>query len=136
MEQYPVPQFIEEEGKIIFFLTVKQFGYIVAAGALILFFYYVLPFSLFIILSLLVAVIAGSLAFIKVNGTPILKLLSNMLGFSIGGKNYTWHKKESLYPFKTVKRAEVKRIEEETMLKGGQRSNLNKTKTNIELKTK
>ena len=43
MEQYPVPQFIEQEGKIAFFLSFRQFFYLAGAGAICFILYYTLP---------------------------------------------------------------------------------------------
>ena len=69
MEQYPVPQFIEEEAKMVSFLTVKQFVYFVVAGAILFILYAVLPFSLFIIAAIIVGGAAAVLGFFKIDGT-------------------------------------------------------------------
>ena len=42
MEQYPIPQFIEQEGKIAFFISFRQFFYIVGAGAICFILYFAL----------------------------------------------------------------------------------------------
>jgi len=136
MEQYPVPQFIEDEAKMVSFLTVRQFVYLVVAGGILFVLYSVLPFSLFILSAMVVGGVAGVAAFIKVDGTPILNILLSSIGFLSKAKSYTWKKKESLYPFKTVQRAPLKKVEEESKLGVGQRSNLRKLKTQVELKTK
>ena len=136
MEQYPVPQFIEEEARIISFLTIKQFLYIVVAGAVILFLYYLLPFYLFVVVAILLGGGAGAMGFLKVNGVPLLTIMLNSFGFITGAKNYTWKKKESLYPFKTIERASLKKIEEEPILKVGQKGSLKKLRTKVELRTK
>ena len=75
------------------------------------------------------------LAFVQVNGVPIINMILASIGFMAGGKNYTWKKKESLYPFKPIKRAQIKKIEEGPVLKV-QQSQLKKTKTEVELRTK
>jgi len=136
MEQYPVPQFIEEEAKMAFFLTVKQFVYLVIAGAVIFILYITLPFFLFVIASIVIAGIAGSLGFLKFDGVPVLTIILNSFGFITGTKNYTWRKKESLYPFKTIRKAEIRKIEEDNSLKIGQKSGLKTLKTKVELHTK
>lgn len=135
MEQYSVPQFIEQEAKIAFFISFRQFFYVVGAGAICFMLYFILPFFLFTIASFIIGAAALSLAFISINGMPLLNLLLNSIGFATGGKNYTWKKKESPYPFRTIKRAEIKKIEEGPILQA-QKSQLKKTHTNIELKTK
>lgn len=135
MEQYPIPQFIEQEGKIVFFLSFRQFFYLVGAGAICLLFYYFLPVFLFITLSLLTMLIAGGLAFVQINGVPVLNMLLGSLGFAIGGKNYTWKKEESLYPFKPIQRTQIKKIDTGPVLQA-QKSQLKRTKTAVELRTK
>jgi hypothetical protein len=59
----------------------------------------------------------------------------NAIGFSMGGKNYVWKKKESPYPFKPIKRTQIKKIEQEPVLQAS-KSQLRKMHTNIETKTK
>ncbi|HCC59658.1 MAG: hypothetical protein A2402_03095 [Candidatus Staskawiczbacteria bacterium RIFOXYC1_FULL_37_43] len=135
MEQYPIPQFIEAEGKIAFFISFRQFFYLVGAGVICFILYYALPFFLFIIASFLIGAVSVVLAFVQVNGVPIINMILASIGFMAGGKNYTWKKKESLYPFKPIKRAQIKKIEEGPVLKV-QQSQLKKTKTEVELRTK
>ncbi|MEK7540785.1 MAG: PrgI family protein [Patescibacteria group bacterium] len=135
MDQYPIPQFIEQEGKIAFFISFRQFFYLVGAGALCFLLYFVLPRFLFIIFSVLIGISAICLAFITVNGAPIINVLLSSLGFAAGSKNYVWKKKESPYPFKTIKRVEIRKIAEGPVLKV-QESRLKKIHTEVELKTK
>ncbi len=141
MEQYPVPQFIESEAKITTFLTMKQFLYLVIAGAIILILYFSgIPFSLFIVLALLIGGTAVALGFIKIDGIPLLTILLNSLGFFSKAKSYTWKKKESIYPLKTIqiKKASLplRKLEEEKPLAGGQKSELKKLRTKVELRIK
>lgn len=135
MEQYPIPQFIEQEGKIAFFMSFRQFFYLVAAGVVCFMLYFILPFFLFIMASVLIVSCAATLAFITINGVPILNIILNSIGFAMGGKDYTWKKKESPYPFKPIKRTQIKKIEDGPVLKA-QESRLKRTKTEVELKTK
>jgi len=135
MEQYPIPQFIEQEGKIAFFISFRQFFYLVGAGVVCFILYYVLPFFLFILASIAIGGVAAVLAFVQVNGVPIINMILASIGFMTGGKDYTWKKKESLYPFKPIKRAQIKKIEQGPVLKI-QQSQLKKTKTEVELRTK
>ena len=135
MEQYPIPQFIEQEGKIAFFISFRQFFYLVGAGVICFILYYILPKILFVIFSVIVAVSAIVLAFVTINGTPIVNTLLMSLGFAAGSKNYIWQKKESPYPFKTIKRVEIRKIAEGPVLKV-QESRLKKIHTEVELETK
>lgn len=135
MEQYPIPQFIEQEGKIAFFISFRQFFYVVGAGAVCFILYFVLPRFLFAIFSVIISVSAIGLAFVTVNGTPIINVLLSSLGFAAGSKSYVWQKRESPYPFKTIKRVEIRKIAEGPVLKV-QESRLKKIHTEVELKTK
>ena len=135
MEQYPIPQFIESEGKIISFLSFRQFFYLVGAGIVCFFCYWVLPSFLFYIVAVVVFVIAGALAFGTIGGIPIFNVILGSIGFSMGGKDYTWKKKESPYPFKPITRTQIKKIEQGPVLQV-QTSQLRKMKTQVELKTK
>jgi len=135
MEQYPVPQFIEQEGKIAFFLSFRQFFYLVGAGAICFILYYILPFYLFVVVGGAIALGSVALSFISINGIPLLDMLLASIGFATGGKNYTWKKKESPYPFKTIKRSVIKKIDQGPVLKA-QESQLKKIRTEVELKTK
>ncbi len=133
MERYPIPQFIEQEGKIAFFISFRQFFYLVGAGMVCFVLYYVLPFSIFIILSIVIFGGACVMAFVTINGVPVLHMILGSIGFAIGGKNYTWKKKESPYPFKPISRTRIKKIEEGPVLQA-QSSNLRKIHTQLETK--
>lgn len=135
MEQYPIPQFIEQEGKIAFFISFRQFFYLVGAGIVCFFLYWILPRALFFVLSALVFTAAIILAFVTINGVPILNMILGAVGFSMGGKNYTWKKKESPYPFKPIQRTKIRKIEQGPVLKA-QTSQLKKTRTLVETQTK
>ena len=135
MEQYPIPQFIEAESKIAFFLSFKQFFYLVGAGAACFVLYFVLPKFLFYIVAFVIVGGAATLAFVTVNGVPVLSTILGAVGFSMGGKNYTWKKKESPYPFKPIKRTQIKKIEQGPVLQA-QTSQLKRTKAAMELRTK
>jgi len=135
MEQYPIPQFIEAEGKIAFFISFRQFFYLVGAGAICFVLYLVLPPFLFYISATIVVVATVVLAFATINGVPIINMILGAIGFSMGGKNYTWKKTESPYPFKPMRRTQIKKIETGPVLQA-QTSQLKRTRTQIETKTR
>ena len=135
MQQYPIPQFIEAESKITSFLTFRQFFYLLAAGGACFLLYFVLPLFLFFIAAFLICAVAIILAFGVINGTPLLNVVMGMIGFSMHGKDYTWQKKESPYPFKPIQRTQIKTIEQAPVLQA-QSSQLKRTKALVELKTK
>ncbi len=135
MEQYPIPQFIEQEGKIISFISFRQFFYLVGAGIACFFLYWVLPRFLFYLVAFVIFAGTLVLAFGVVNGMPILDMILGAIGFSMHGKDYTWKKKESPYPFKPIKRTIIKRIDQGPVLQA-QKSQLRKIHTQVETQTK
>ncbi len=138
MEKYPVPQFIEREAKLALFISFKQFFYLIIAGIICFILYFILSFALFIISALFIGTAALSLAFLKIQGQPVTVVLLNSIGFLIGTKDYTWKKKENLYPFKIIKRVKIEKKEdkEKPGLKIAQESKLKKLRTQVELRTK
>lgn len=133
MERYPIPQFIEQEGKIAFFISFRQFFYLVGAGIVCFMLYWVLPPAIFWMLAPAIVIAAAILAFVTINGVPILNIILGSIGFAMGSKNYTWKKKESPYPFKPIKRTQIRKIEEGPVLQA-QSSNLRKISTQVETK--
>ena len=90
--QFQVPQFIDIEDKIFGPLTAKQFFYIAGGGALIFIMYVFLQLWLVILLGIPVAAFSLSLAFLKINGVPFIKVLGSALGFAATDKLYLWRK--------------------------------------------
>lgn len=95
--QYSTPQFIEEEGRIVFFLTFRQFFWLVGGGAACFLFYYTLPFWLFVVLSAIVGLVVAAIAFLKIDNESVVKIFLHFIGFSFAKKNYLWGKKELSY---------------------------------------
>ncbi len=91
--QYQVPQFIEFEDKIVGPLTLRQFGYLAAGGALCFVFFMTLRQTFAIMLSVPVAALAMSLAFLKIKGMPLPKYLTALIGFSLRPQLYLWKRK-------------------------------------------
>ncbi len=96
MAKYQVPQFIQEEGKIIFFLTFRQFFILVGGGAVSFTLYYTLPLSVSVVCSIIIMGFVSVIAFLKINSESIVKFVLHFIKFSIKEKNYTWQKKESM----------------------------------------
>jgi len=94
MAQFQIPQFIEVENKIVGPLTLKQFGYLAAAGAFGFLTYFALVFWLWLFLTAIVAAIAVSLAFVKYNGQPLPKVAFSAFGFFWRPRFYLWQKIE------------------------------------------
>ncbi|MFC1756793.1 PrgI family protein [Patescibacteria group bacterium] len=92
--RFQVPQFIEVEDKIFGPLTLKQFLYLVGGGAAIFLLYVALPFLLFILFAIPVAILAVALAFYKINNKPLIKVMESAFTYFTSAKIYTWKKNE------------------------------------------
>lgn len=134
--RFTVPKFIEHEAKIVGPLTFKQFIFIGVAGAIGFILYFTVPFSIFLIASLILGGGAMALAFLKIGGRSLPTILGNFLKFSISPKMFIWRKIKA--PIKVFKKKEVKKkeVEEELPLKIAEKSQLKKLRTQIETKTK
>ncbi|MFH1582972.1 MAG: PrgI family protein [Candidatus Falkowbacteria bacterium] len=78
MQQFVVPQFIDVEDKIIGPVTTRQFIVILVGFLIIAVSYKIFDFSLFIIFGLLVLLITGVFAFLKINGRPFHYFVLNL----------------------------------------------------------
>ena len=79
--QFAVPQFIESEAKIFFFLTVRQFIMMIAVfGAIFALVYSNVNIFVMIFGGIGLFGAGVTLAFVKVNGESFEKYLSNILG--------------------------------------------------------
>lgn len=79
MEQITVPQFIENEDKILGPITVRQFGILFSGGVLIFVAFKMFDFFVFIFVAVLIVALSGTLAFLKVNGRPVHFFLFNIV---------------------------------------------------------
>lgn len=109
MAQYPLPQFIEEENKITFFLTFRQFFLLVGGIITCFIFYYTLPFYFFVGLSLFLMIVIATIAFLKIDDESIIKVILHYINFYTDDKNFTWKKGDIVYETKTpVIQSEIK----------------------------
>ncbi|PIZ10502.1 hypothetical protein COX68_02755 [Candidatus Falkowbacteria bacterium CG_4_10_14_0_2_um_filter_41_15] len=79
MQQYTVPQFIDVEAKIIGPITTRQFLIFLGAALIIFVSYKVFDFGLFLVIGITVFLIAGTFAFLKVNGRPFHYFVLNLV---------------------------------------------------------
>lgn len=88
--QFQVPQFIEAEDKIIGPLTLKQFLFVAAGGAICLLGYFFLQFWLWVPVAIIAIVVSASLAFIQINGRPLPTIVAAAIGFYWNPRFYLW----------------------------------------------
>lgn len=78
MQQFVVPQFIDVEDKIIGPITTRQFIVMLVGFLIIAVSYKIFDFSLFVTFGLLVLLITGVFAFLKINGRPFHFFVLNL----------------------------------------------------------
>lgn len=90
--QYQIPQFLEVEDQIFGSLTLKQFVYIVGGVGLDYVFFHFLPIYIAIFLIIPFSVLAGLLAFYKLNNRPFINIAESAVKYFFAQKLYIWKK--------------------------------------------
>jgi len=136
--RFNVPQFIEQETKIVGPLTFRQFAFIGTAGVIGLILYVSVPFPIFLAVTIVVGGAAATLAFLKIGGVSLPSLLANFLKFGAEPKIYIWERKKQpgIKVYKRVSKKKEEEKEEELPLKIAEKSRLKKLHTKIETETK
>lgn len=93
MQQFTVPQFIDVESKIIGPITTRQFLIFLGVGIFIVLFYRIFDFTLFLIVSIPLFLIAILFAFFKVNGRPFHFFIINVIQTSRRPGLRVWNNK-------------------------------------------
>jgi hypothetical protein len=88
--QFQVPQFIETEDKIVGPLSLRQFIYVAAAGAVSAMLYFSVGGFVWVFGSLLVFAFAGAMAFVKIEGRPFLNIILAAANFYWKPQIYVW----------------------------------------------
>lgn len=109
MATFQVPQFIDQKPKIIGPLTLGQFFYLAGAGGISFAAFYVFNFTLWLMVTIIVGGVAITLAFIKINGRPLISVLQSAFAYFWQPRVYTWQRKTSQ---KTIDLSELEKIEE------------------------
>ena len=96
--QFQIPQFIETEDKIVGPLSLRQFLYLIAGGGVSFVAYFLLPVWLWLIITVLAVGAGAALAFIKINGRPLLRLAASAARFYWHPQKYLWHPEDPGLP--------------------------------------
>jgi hypothetical protein len=91
--RFQIPQFIETEDKIIGPLTVKQFLFVAAGAGLSFVLYFMLAPAFWIMAVAVIGTLALALAFVKINGQPLPRILLSALFFMSRPRLYLWRRK-------------------------------------------
>ena len=90
--KFIVPQFIDAEDKIWGPITVRQFV-LILVGALFIFLSFKLAdFSLFIFQTVIIAILVGAFAFLKINGAPFHVFVLNFIDTLTKPRTRVWRK--------------------------------------------
>lgn len=90
-----MPQFIETESKIVGPLTLKQFLYIAAAGLISFGLFFILKLFIWILFTIVIALIAASFAFLKFNGRPLTGIIKSAFLYYWNPRLYLWQREEA-----------------------------------------
>ncbi len=88
--QFQVPQFIDIEDKIVGPLTLKQFLYLAAAAGLSFMLFFAVQTWLWFILSIFLVGAGVGLAFVKINGRSLLRIILSAIHFYWQPQTYVW----------------------------------------------
>lgn len=94
MESFQVPQYIEEESRLIGSFTFTQTLILIFGGALIYLTYALLASWLSLIIIVLIASLTVILAFLQVEGMPAYKLVIPLIRHLWLPRIYLWKKRE------------------------------------------
>ena len=96
--QFQVPQYIDVEEKIVGPLTLKQFLYIATASGLSFMLFFYVQTWLWFVLSLFLVGAAASLAFVKINGRPLVRVILSAVHFYWQPQTYVWQPEHPSMP--------------------------------------
>ncbi|MBP7134242.1 PrgI family protein [Patescibacteria group bacterium] len=91
-EKFIVPQFIDNEDKILGPITVRQFLILLGACLTMFIEYRIFTLAYFILVALITAGLAGTFAFVKINGQPFHLFFLNALQTIVRPSLRTWDK--------------------------------------------
>jgi hypothetical protein len=106
-QQFQVPQFIEHEARLIGPLSVKQTVVLGLLGAVLFIFWFLAEKWLFFLLAFPFSLIALLIAFMKINGRPVLDFFTAFLSFFVSPQLFIWQKRELERASKRSKKGEV-----------------------------
>lgn len=92
--QFQIPQFVEVEDKIAGPLTLKQLLFLAGAGALSFISHFLFAFWVWLIITVILASLSLSFAFLKYNGQPLIRVVFAAAEFLWKPRLYIW-KRES-----------------------------------------
>lgn len=112
MEQVTVPQFIENEDKIMGPITVRQFVIVFVDCLLIFAMYKILPFVAFIPVGIILTLLGGIFGFLKVNGQAFHFFILNIVRAAMHSSLMVWRKEFDIARMEAETAEKKEKIEE------------------------
>lgn len=107
---FSVPQYIDVEDKVVGPLTVKQFLWMLALGAILLVLWFSVPSKgVFFVIGIPIAIVFGALAFYRPYGQPLISFVVAGVVYLFGPKIYVW--KRTPAKIKTVSQQKKDAVE-------------------------
>ena len=92
--RFQVPQFIETEVKVVGPFTIQQFIWVALGVGLLLLLFRLLSGVLFFTIAVFVIAFFGSMAFVRIEGLPLIQYMSLAISYTFGPKRYLFKKEE------------------------------------------
>lgn len=92
--RFQVPQFLETEVKVVGPFTLPQFLWVALGVGLLLLIFRLLSGAVFFIVALLIGIVFGALAFIRIDDIPLIQYIGLTISYAFGPKRYLFKKQE------------------------------------------
>lgn len=110
--KFKVPQYIDVEDKIAFFLTAKQLGWFGLGGVILFIIWNFVTQGFFIFWTVVIGLTSCAFAFYRPYGVPLSSFIKNAFFYMVGPKRYIWRVNpsiiEAIKKNKKVKKEESK----------------------------
>ncbi len=93
--RFQMPQFIETEVKLIGPFTLRQFLWLAFGAVLIYVLYLTIHSFVFFIIALPLGALFAALAFVVVNGAPLINYVTYAINYAINPRKYIYKKFEA-----------------------------------------
>ncbi|OGN09933.1 MAG: hypothetical protein A3J46_03465 [Candidatus Yanofskybacteria bacterium RIFCSPHIGHO2_02_FULL_41_11] len=94
--RFQLPQFIETETKLVGPLTLKQFLWVAGGVSILFLMFMTLQVSfLFFLIGIPVAALFLALAFLKIEGIPLINYIAYLLSYLLNPKRYVFRKEDN-----------------------------------------
>lgn len=107
MESFQVPQYIEEESRLIGSFTFNQIIILILGGGLIYLSYALLASWVSLIIIIIIGSLTLILAFVQVEGMPSYKLIMPLIRHIWLPRIYIWRKNENVLTKKSVEPEQI-----------------------------